>query len=86
MRLCTIVGILWIFAFPHIAQDVFTSENALRGEFLSSTLKDSPKLLSTYDSIKKEMEPLNTLLDIKDFIKKHLSSRMETYMQPLATV
>lgn len=31
MRFLAVVGILWIFAFPYTAQEVFTSEKALEG-------------------------------------------------------
>jgi hypothetical protein len=35
-RILIIIGILWIFSFPYIARNVFTSENALKGSFLET--------------------------------------------------
>jgi hypothetical protein len=34
LRLLIVAAILWWIAFPYIAQDVFTSENALDGRSL----------------------------------------------------
>ena len=35
-RLLIIIGVLWLFSFPYISRNVFTSENALNGEFLET--------------------------------------------------
>jgi len=32
-----IISLIWIFAFPYIARNVFTSENALNGDSLQTT-------------------------------------------------
>jgi hypothetical protein len=41
-RLLIIVGILWIISFPFMARKVFTSENALNGDYIQSNFeKDS---------------------------------------------
>ena len=34
--LCIIVGSAWLFSGPFYAEEVFTSENALRGSYLDS--------------------------------------------------
>lgn len=33
-RLLHVVGLLWIISFPYMARNVFTSENALKGDAL----------------------------------------------------
>jgi hypothetical protein len=35
-RILIFIGILWIFAFPYISRNVFTSENALMGDFMET--------------------------------------------------
>lgn len=35
-RVLIVVGLLWILSFPYISRNVFTSENALNGEFLET--------------------------------------------------
>lgn len=35
-RIMHVVGVLWILSFPYMARNVFTSENALRGDRLAT--------------------------------------------------
>lgn len=47
-RLLVIIGILWIFSFPFIARKVFTSENALHGEFMKSGLNADSSIYAKF--------------------------------------
>lgn len=86
MRFCAIIGILWFFALPYISQEVFTSENAISGNYLASTLRENTKLISIFEEHKRKIEPLASRAEIKEHLLPELSKRMETYMQPLDTV
>jgi hypothetical protein len=35
-RLLILIGVLWLLSFPYISRNVFTSENALNGEFVET--------------------------------------------------
>ena len=35
-RVLFVVGLIWLITFPYISRNVFTSENALNGEYLET--------------------------------------------------
>jgi hypothetical protein len=83
-RLLIIVGILWIIAFPYIAQDVFTSENALNGSSLESVFMTNPHLTQTFTNIKAEVEALPSIDQdggkaLQKFVTRHMAKRYETH-------
>ena len=43
-----LIGLLWIFAFPYIARNVFTSENALNGDSLQTYFGSDALAFTTY--------------------------------------
>jgi hypothetical protein len=47
-----IVGMLWLISFPYSAEDVFTSENALKGDFVVSQFRDNPRTMAIFDTFK----------------------------------
>ena len=50
-RLLILIGILWILSFPYLARKVFTSENALNAEFLSSFFESDSTSYSTFKTL-----------------------------------
>jgi hypothetical protein len=59
MRVLSIVGFLWIISFPYIARDSFTSENAFKGEFLSTKFDHDAILIPAFNKFKNELAPLD---------------------------
>ena len=55
-RLMQVVGILWILSFPFMARNVFTSENALRGERVQTYFNENDAAYPTYQRIKNDFE------------------------------
>ena len=55
-RLMIFVGILWILSFPYIARRVFTSENALNGEFLDTTFSSESSSYPTYKTLQEKIQ------------------------------
>ena len=47
-RFMIAIGVLWLFSFPYISRNVFTSENALNGEFLETRFNQDGGAYSTY--------------------------------------
>ena len=82
LRLCAVIGFLWIFAFPYIAQDVFTSEKALDGNYLQSVFRESPQLTKSFDEFKEALEQLSHK-EVKNYVLSELNQRGETHIQQL---
>ena len=59
LRLITLVGFLWILAFPYMAQDSFTSENALNGTYMTSLMQHDELVLPTFERLKDDFAALN---------------------------
>ena len=74
-----ILGAMWMISFPYTAEDVFTSENALKGDFLSSLFKRNPKIKPTFDTLKSKIDPLQTPAELKQFVLEFMSSKAETH-------
>ena len=58
--MCIFVGFVFFFSGPFYAQEVFTSENALRGNYLSSEFENDRNVTKTFNRFKEEVEQLNT--------------------------
>ena len=54
-RLFVIIGIGWILTFPFISKNVFTSENALNGEFLEPRANLDTQAYTSYRQILDEV-------------------------------
>ena len=50
-RFLIVLGVLWIFSFPYISRNVFTSENALNGGFLETTFNLDGTSYSVFKTI-----------------------------------
>jgi hypothetical protein len=50
-RVLIVVGVLWLFSFPYISRNVFTSENALSGDFLETQFNLDGATYSTFKLI-----------------------------------
>ena len=59
LRVFAVIGLLWLISFPYSADDVFTSENALKGEFVVSQFFSNPRIMTIFDTFKSEIEPLS---------------------------
>jgi hypothetical protein len=46
-------------SFPYIARDSFTSENAFKGEFLSTKFDHDAILIPAFNKFKNELAPLD---------------------------
>jgi hypothetical protein len=55
-RLLVVVGVLWILSFPFISRNVFTSENALRGEFLETQFNLDGGAYATYRTMRDQIK------------------------------
>ena len=60
-RILHIVGLCWIVSFPYMAREVFTSENALRGDRIKTELDNAAELEAAYAKLRRELEPLDAL-------------------------
>merc|ERR1711957_869029 len=85
-RLLIFVGFLWWLSFPYIAQEVFTSENALNGSYLDSEFKLNPHLQETFDKLKGQIEELPSADQdggkaIQKFVSQYMAKRYETHQQ-----
>ena len=56
-RLMIIIGVAWILTFPFVARDVFTSENALNVEFLTTNMTGNKALVGYHDNLFKTLPP-----------------------------
>lgn len=68
LRVFALVGLLWIISYPYAGQDVFTSENALRGDYLVSQFKTSPRIMKIFNSFKDSIESLEGLDEVKRYV------------------
>ena len=89
LYMCIFVGFVFFFSGPFYAQEVFTSENALRGNYLSSEFENDRNVTKTFNRFKEEVEQLNTTKNMhahRDYVKQELGKRAEVYTQQLASV
>ena len=49
LYMCIFVGFVFFFSGPFYAQEVFTSENALRGTYLSSEFENDRTVTKTFN-------------------------------------
>lgn len=80
------MGLLWILSFPYAAKDVFTSENALRGDYLESQFKKDPRINKIFDTFRDQVEALQSPQEIKNYIQKQMQLRSETHTQKLNSI
>ena len=57
-RVLIVVGVLWLFSFPYISRNVFTSENALSGDFLETQFNLDATTFSTFKIIQDQLKPV----------------------------
>ena len=79
LRLLTLVGVLWVLAFPYMAQTSFTSENALEGSFMSSNFRSNKLLKPAYTKFKEDLDALNSEKDIHTYVRDVFKNRAEVY-------
>ncbi|CDW75530.1 glycosylphosphatidylinositol anchor attachment 1 [Stylonychia lemnae] len=77
------LGILWILTFPYISRNVFTSENALNGEFLETSFGKDAYGYSAYKTIQEQLKSIDPRQGYRDFILQRLASKTEVYIQQL---
>ncbi len=58
LRLCILVGVIWIFSFPFMAREVFTSENAFNGDYLKTNFDTDPRTIKTFEQIRNEVDQI----------------------------
>lgn len=85
LRLVALVGFLWIFSFPQMSKEVFTSENAFDGHYLQSDFRDNPKVNRLFEKFKSDISGLDHA-QTKSYLLNYLKQRSETYVQKLKTV
>jgi hypothetical protein len=56
LRLCILIGVVWIFSFPFMAREVFTSENAFNGMHLTTNFETDPRTIKTFEKIKSDVD------------------------------
>lgn len=81
-RVLVVIGLLWIFAFPFISRNVFTSENALKGEFLDTQFNLDGGAYATYRTMRDQIKAYSTDKH-KDFIITWLGTMAEVNIQEL---
>jgi hypothetical protein len=86
LRIVALLGTLWLISFPYTSDEVFTSENALNGGYLSSLMKRSHKIRPIFDDLKSRVDPLETPAELKSFLHDYLGARAETHIQPLESI
>ena len=57
LRLLAVIGVIWIFSFPYMAREVFTSENAFNGHYLKTQF-DKQSTVQVFEKIKADVEQL----------------------------
>lgn len=83
-RSLILVGLLWILSFPFISRNVFTSENALSGEFLETQFNLDGTTYTVFKSLQEQLRTApETSQHHKDFILQRLGSQAEVYIQEL---
>jgi len=85
LRLVALVGFLWIFSFPQMSKEVFTSENAFDGHYLHSAFRDNPKVNKLFEKFKSDLSGLDQH-QTKTYLQNFLKQRSETFVQKLKTV
>lgn len=82
-----VVGFLWLLSFPYISRNVFTSENALNGEFLETQFNLDGTTYSTFKVIQDQLRTLPVAGDQskhhRDFILQRLGHQAEVHIQTL---
>ena len=75
LHVLILIGVLWMFSGPYYAAEVFTSENALRGNYLDSEFRDDKTVMTSYNKFKKDLEEIDTTSDVDghlNYVKKEL--------------
>lgn len=89
LRLLVFVAIVWIFSFPYMAREVFTSENAFRGHFLTTRLDKDDQLKPIFERIKSDVENLKDpevdSSEARNYVVQFMQARAETFLQPIAS-
>ena len=89
LHLLIIIGAVWMFSGPFYAGEVFTSENALRGNYLDSEFREDKTVMRSYNKFKKELDEIDTTSDVDghlNYVKQELGKRAEVYTQQLRSV
>jgi hypothetical protein len=82
LRLLAFMGIMWIFSFPFMAREVFTSENAFNGTYLTTKFDKGQATIEVFNQIKEQVGSLPEK-EVFDFVKSYMSHRAETFTQPI---
>ena len=83
-RLLIVIGVLWILSFPYISRNVFTSENALNGDFLDTTFNLDGTSYSVFKTIQDQIKSAtDSSKHHRDFILQRLGQQAEVYIQEL---
>lgn len=85
-RFLIVVGILWLLSFPFISRNVFTSENALDGNFLETNFDIDGASYATFKVMQEAIKNLpESSKHHRDFIIERLGQKAEVYIQNLAS-
>ena len=79
-RLLIILGIMWILSFPYLSRDVFTSENALNGKFLSTTFGSDAQGFTVFKQLQEKMKLTDPRNGYRDLIIQRLGLVSEVYL------
>ena len=58
-RVLIVVGVLWLFSFPYISRNVFTSENALNGDFVDTQFNLDGATYANFKLIQDQLKSLS---------------------------
>jgi len=81
-RFGTFLGFLWLISFPYVAEEVFTSENALSGRIVDLTWGKDPKIHKKFAEYQKKLEHVDKN-DHSEYVVNELKQVAEVYRQPL---
>lgn len=59
LRILAFIGIMWIFSFPYMARDIFTSENAFSGTYLTTKFDKGTATIQVFNQIKEQVTALS---------------------------
>jgi hypothetical protein len=83
-RFLFFLGLLWLASFPYTSRNVFTSENALNGEYLETQFNQDGSVYPMFKNMQEELksQPMTSKAH-RNFIMEKLGHKTEVYLQEL---
>ena len=94
LTLAAVIGTLWFFSGPYYAEEVFTSENAIKDNYVDSVFQNDPLVRTIFEKVKEDLETINNdsksesdrIRSVQEYIKQRVSKYGEVYKQKLQKI